>query len=355
MLAKCVDVAYSRVLTHTMQPFYEDFPLTIERLRLTLLNSETLNAGELSKMRCITDQGSQMCIRIFVRHAARHGPYQLFSLGRDPSPDFPRGNKPRNVRSAMTQPRELAVARATAATVSQVPAPAASYAQLADENAALWSQMGALDLGTGGRRGVGRGNATPVQTDRPPQPRGGYSRRPGRSHHSYQGARMPPAVQQAPPQYTRGPFGGYNQPYGGPLYMHGSYMPATWTGSYGTQQYANPPPQFYGEFNGNQSYYNAQQANPSPSGASSANMMPPPQMTLVPQRIGGPRLQGQPTQHFRVASAGQQAQVGSQNQGPSVPPQQQASASGANISALHPEARPFTPGTATRKTIRTSH
>ncbi|KAG9194092.1 hypothetical protein G6011_04127 [Alternaria panax] len=362
-------ILFARHNVHLI-PFYEDFPLTIECLRLTLLNSETLTPKELSKFMKVAEQGSQMCVRIFVRHAIRHGPYQLFSLGRDPSPDFPRG------LGGMARGRRTAVRRHQTRTQTQVPAvgqglrtvaqgprvaaPAesqgASYAQLADENAALRRQMGALNLESGGRRG-GR----EVQTGRSSQPRGGYNARPDRGHHLNQGPGMSQTMPQPPPQYAPGSFGGYNQPYSGSSMMYNPYAPATQMSPYGMtqqypqhysdlpqQQYSNLPQQPQGGWNGNNNYRNTQQANSSQSGNSSAYLMPPPQTTLVPQQVRGPDRQGQPPQHYRGASAGQQGQGSVQTQGLSVPAQEQASVSRkASSSVLHPEARPFTPGSNT--------
>ncbi|CAN9181966.1 hypothetical protein CUC08_Gglean002842 [Alternaria sp. MG1] len=300
-------------------PFYEDFPLTIERLRLTLLNSETLTPKELSKFTKVTELGSQMCIRIFVRHASTQGPYLLFSLGRDPNPDLRRGNQARGSRPARTQPP-----------------------QLMDENRALQKQMSALNLETEGHHG-GRY----VQTIRPRQLRGGYEGHPDNGHHFNRGARVSQAVQQPSPQYPPAPFGGYNQPYDDPSMARTPYAPTPSMVGYGMQHYGNPPPQSYSEWNVNQSYHNAQQANSAQPRASSAYPMSPPQVMLVPQQFRVPSRQGQQFQHHRAASAGQQGQVLAQNEDHSVPPLGQASSSRrASSSVLRPEARPFTPGKA---------
>ena len=356
VLAKCAAVFYLRVLTHTTQPFYEDFPFTIECLRLTLLNSKTLTPRELSKFTRITEQGSQMCIRIFVRHAVRHGPYLLSSLGPDPSPDFPRPQQTGTVQPASTQP--------SAPADRQAPAPAASHAQLAGENATMRRQMNGLNVRADrveGHRGVGRSRATPTQTDRPSQPRGGYNGRPDRGYHANQGAFMPPAVQQTPSQYSPSPFDGYNRPYGGSPHMPSPYPPAAPMGGYGMQQYqqqfGDPPQQSYGAWSGNQTYHTTQQANSSQSGAYTAYTVPPPQTALVPQQIRGSN-QRQPAYGAPGPSEVQQTQLPVQAQGASTLRQEQASAPRTTAYVPNPYARPFTPGAASHYsqiTIQSSH
>lgn len=83
-------LAYTSSPSHHRKPFYEDFPSTMERLRLCLVNARLLTAAERCKFSLVVAQGEQLCIRIFVRHAVRRGAYELFSLGVAASPDFPR-------------------------------------------------------------------------------------------------------------------------------------------------------------------------------------------------------------------------------------------------------------------------
>ncbi|KAG9381077.1 hypothetical protein A1F94_008397 [Pyrenophora tritici-repentis] len=71
-------------------PVHEDFPSTIERLRLCLINASLLTSYELGKFMRIASMGPQTCVRVFVRHAIRHGPYRLHSLGDGPNPCSPR-------------------------------------------------------------------------------------------------------------------------------------------------------------------------------------------------------------------------------------------------------------------------
>lgn len=73
-----------------IQPFHEDFPSTIDRLRLCLINAALLTQQEMTKYMRVTSMGPQMCVRIFVRHAIRHGKYRLYSLGDGANPSFPR-------------------------------------------------------------------------------------------------------------------------------------------------------------------------------------------------------------------------------------------------------------------------
>ncbi|KAF1831273.1 hypothetical protein BDW02DRAFT_650021 [Decorospora gaudefroyi] len=74
-------------------PFYEDFPSTIERLRLSLTNPCVLTPEELTKFSRLADGPVQVVVSIFVRHMICHGKYELHSLGVNPSPDFPRNQE----------------------------------------------------------------------------------------------------------------------------------------------------------------------------------------------------------------------------------------------------------------------
>ncbi|KAH7355716.1 hypothetical protein BKA66DRAFT_613376 [Pyrenochaeta sp. MPI-SDFR-AT-0127] len=69
--------------------FYEDFPSTVECLRLSLVNPAVLTAAETVQFACVRPQ-VQLCVEILVRHAIRQHTYPLFSLGYAPSCDFPR-------------------------------------------------------------------------------------------------------------------------------------------------------------------------------------------------------------------------------------------------------------------------
>ncbi|CAO2649737.1 Nn.00g010290.m01.CDS01 [Neocucurbitaria sp. VM-36] len=70
--------------------FYEDFPSTVESLRLALINPDVLTAPEIKLFSSRVTKDVDMCVGIFVRHAIRHEPFPLFSLGDAPSRDFPR-------------------------------------------------------------------------------------------------------------------------------------------------------------------------------------------------------------------------------------------------------------------------
>jgi hypothetical protein len=356
---------YFRVLTQTIQPFYEDFPLTIERLRLTLLNSELLTTSEMSKFMRVTEQGYQLCIRIFVRHAVRHGTYRLFSLGRDPNPEFPRPQPPAlptGQAPASAGPQGSAPAATKNPTPSSTPASAAapSRAQLAERNATLERQLAALNVRVDraeGRRGTGRGRAASDQRGRSAQPRGSYNGRSDRGNHGNQGARMPPAMQPAPATYTTNPSSGYYQPYPGPSYAHGAYMSAPPMGGYGMQQYQQhfpslAPQQYGGGWTGNRMTYSAHQANSSQSGTSSGFAMPPPppqssQSPFDQQQARSVNFQGQTGQHVPGSSGNRQGRMAGQNQGPSAAREEQASVSGTNSHVPRPDAKEFNPGAAT--------
>ncbi|KAF1846131.1 uncharacterized protein K460DRAFT_406353 [Cucurbitaria berberidis CBS 394.84] len=70
-------------------PFYEDFPSTMDCLRLALINPAVLTAAETTKFDPVKNM-VQLCVSIFVRHAIRHETWPLFSMGLAPSRDFPR-------------------------------------------------------------------------------------------------------------------------------------------------------------------------------------------------------------------------------------------------------------------------
>ncbi|KAI4672748.1 uncharacterized protein J4E78_001250 [Alternaria triticimaculans] len=217
-------VVFGRSNLHLLE-HYEDFPFTIERLRLCLLNSELLTAAEMSKFIPVTDQGSQYCLRIFVRHAIVHGPYMLFSLGDNPSPEFPRAGHT-STRPSTASPAEAAPARATSVAVLE-----ARNATLERELANLNMRVHQAERGRGGGRGNGRGRGRPSQT------RGG-SDRGGRFN---QGPGVPPNMQQTPSQFPSIPPSGM---YGYPAYQYGyggPYVAAPPMGGYPMQPYQQQP------------------------------------------------------------------------------------------------------------------
>ncbi|KAI4646711.1 hypothetical protein J4E93_004934 [Alternaria ventricosa] len=220
---------------------YEDFPLTIECLRLCLLNSELLTRAEMSKFIPIAEQGSFHCLQIFIRHAIVHGSYMLYSLGDDPSPEFPRAGHTSTWQSTAS-PATPAEPRATSVAVLE-----ARNATLERELANLNMRMDQAGRGRGGGRGNGRGRG------RPSQPRGG-SDRGGRFG---QGPNVPPNMQQTPSQFPSNPPPGM---YGYPNYQYGyggPYMAAPAMGGYPMQPYqqqpfTNPGQQYGGGWTGSQ-------------------------------------------------------------------------------------------------------
>ncbi|KAI4934493.1 hypothetical protein J4E85_002350 [Alternaria conjuncta] len=164
---------------------YQDFPFTIERLRLCLLNSELLTPAEMSQFIPVTERGSLHCLRIFIRHAIVHGSYMLYSLGDDPSPEFPRAGHT-STRPSITSPAEAAPARSTAVAVLEA------------RNATLERELASLqaERGRGNGRGNGRGRG------RPSQPRGDFVGRSDRGGGRFnQGPNAPPNIQQPPSQF----------------------------------------------------------------------------------------------------------------------------------------------------------
>jgi hypothetical protein len=68
---------------------YENFPSTVERVRLMLVNPAIMTTTEKNDFGWIADH-VQLCVGVFVIHALSHGTYKLFSLGNNPSPDHKR-------------------------------------------------------------------------------------------------------------------------------------------------------------------------------------------------------------------------------------------------------------------------
>ncbi|KAI4704241.1 hypothetical protein J4E81_001306 [Alternaria sp. BMP 2799] len=198
-------VVFGRSNLHLLE-HYEDFPFTIERLRLCLLNSELLTPAEMSKFIPVTEQGSQYCLRIFVRHAIVHGSYMLFSLGDNPSPEFPRAGHT-STRPSTASPAEAAPARATSVAVLE-----ARNATLERELANLNMRVDQAERGRGGGRGNGRGRG------RPSQPRGDFVGRSDRGGGFSQGPNVPPNMQHPPSQFPSNPPPGM---YGYPTYQYG--------------------------------------------------------------------------------------------------------------------------------------
>ncbi|KAI4689827.1 uncharacterized protein J4E84_004007 [Alternaria hordeiaustralica] len=204
---------------------YQDFPFTIERLRLCLLNSELLTPAEMSQFIPVTERGSLHCLRIFIRHAIVHGSYMLYSLGDDPSPEFPRAGHT-STRPSITSPAEAVPARAT------------SVAVLEARNATLERELASLqaERGRGNGRGNGRGRG------RPSQPRGDFVGRSDRGGRFNQGPNVPPNMQQTPSQFPSNPPPGM---YGYPTYQYGygnPYMAAPAMGGYPMQPYQQQYP-----------------------------------------------------------------------------------------------------------------
>ncbi|KAI4669501.1 uncharacterized protein J4E79_001545 [Alternaria viburni] len=217
-------VVFGRSNLHLLE-HYEDFPFTIERLRLCLLNSELLTPAEMSKFIAVTEQGSQYCLRIFVRHAIVHGSYMLYSLGDNPSPEFPRAGHT-STRPSTASPAEPAPARAT------------SVAVLEARNATLERELASLqaERGRGNGRGNGRGRG------RPSQPRGDFVGRSDRGGRFGQGPNLPPSMQQTSSQFPSNPPPGM---YGYPTYQYGygnPYMAAPTMGGYPMQSYQQQYP-----------------------------------------------------------------------------------------------------------------
>ncbi|KAI4962021.1 hypothetical protein J4E86_001051 [Alternaria arbusti] len=233
-------VVFGRSNLHLLE-HYEDFPFTIERLRLCLLNSELLTPAEMSKFISVTEQGSQYCLRIFVRHAIVHGSYMLFSLGDNPSPEFPRAGHT-STRPSTASPAEAAPARAT------------SVAVLEARNATLERELANLqaERGRGNGRGNGRGRG------RPSQPRGDFVGRSDRGGRFSQRPNVSPNMQQTPSQFPSNPPPGmygyptYQYGYGGGPYMAAPAMGGYPGNSYQQQPFTNPGQQYGGGWTGSQ-------------------------------------------------------------------------------------------------------
>ena len=275
----------------------------------------------MSKFISVTEQGSQYCLRIFVRHAIVHGSYMLFSLGDNPSPEFPRAGHT-STRPSTASPAEAAPARAT------------SVAVLEARNATLERELANLqaERGRGNGRGNGRGRG------RPSQPRGDFVGRSDRGGRFNQGPNVSPNMQQTPSQYPSNPPPGM---YGYPTYQYGyggPYTAAPAMGGYPMQPYQQ---QYPGGWTGSQMMYSSHQDYSSQMGASSGFAMPP-------QQVGNPYHQGQPAQRGRGSSGSQQGQAPS-HQGLPARPQRPASGSGASTHVPRPDAEEFYPGSDTHQ------
>ena len=284
----------------------------------------------MSKFISVTEQGSQYCLRIFVRHAIVHGSYMLFSLGDNPSPEFPRAGHT-STRPSTASPAEAAPARAT------------SVAVLEARNATLERELANLqaERGRGNGRGNGRGRG------RPSQPRGDFVGRSDRGGRFGQGPNAPPNMQQTPSGFAPNASQGY-YPYPNPQYAYGSpYMAAPPMGGYPMQPYQqqpfiNPGQQYPSGWTGSQMMYSSHQDYSSQTGASSGFTMPQ-------QQVGLPGYQGQTAQRGRGSSGSQQGQGQAPSQGLPSRPQQPPSGSGASTHVPRPDAEEFYPGSDTHQ------
>jgi hypothetical protein len=300
-----------------------------------------LTPAEIAKYIRVAEEGSQFCIRIFVRHAVRYGVYRLFSLGQGPSPEFPRP-----APSGTGQTAAPAAAPAPAPAPAQTSTP--SLAQLEDRNATLERQLDALNVrvdraeGTrGGGRGNGRGRGYPPR-GRSSRGRGEQVGRSDRGGRFNQGPGVAPAVQQTPAQLTSTPPEGYYQPYPNPQFGYGGpYMPGMPMGTgYPMQPYqqpfTNPGQQYGGGWTGTQMTYTTHQANSSQTGASSGFAMP--------QQVGSANPRGQAGQRSRGSSRTQQGQGQAPTRGLSTQPHQPSSSSRTSTHVPRPDAKEFYPG-----------
>ncbi|RAR10473.1 membrane bound c2 domain-containing protein [Stemphylium lycopersici] len=245
-------------------PFYEDFPSTIERLRLRLINPEILTPDEFTKFARVADQGEQLCIRIFVRHAIRHGNYPLYSLGAEANPRFPRSRKTdgsQHQRRKFTRPRQAAALDALQKQIDDL----TINREVAEDRPQ--QPVRAIRGGSGSAGHVGRVPAVP--SGRLPRAARGHNVGPaGHAPHMYHRTHISPASPMKVPQHNLGPLDGFRQPYGpypGYHSMHGPSVPAPMQMS--TAQYQQPtlpqverqhlvdPPPYqwpHGVWNGNQ-------------------------------------------------------------------------------------------------------
>ncbi|KAJ4363957.1 hypothetical protein N0V83_009410 [Neocucurbitaria cava] len=69
--------------------FPDNFPSTIDSIRLALINPELLLDWEVKTFKRVTPNQS-LCISIIVRHALTFGHVPIFSLGTEENPEFPR-------------------------------------------------------------------------------------------------------------------------------------------------------------------------------------------------------------------------------------------------------------------------
>lgn len=313
-LRDAVAVAINGALTRNApQPFYEDFPSTIERLRLCLISPEILTPDEFNKFVRVADQSEQLCIRIFVRHAIRHGNYLLYSLGAVANPRFPRRREAgggQQQRRKFTKPRHVAAVDALHKQIDDL---------TINRQAAEDRQQHPVRATHGGSGSAGRvGHGSAVRSGRPPQAARGHNVAPaGYAPHKYHRTHMFPAAPRNAPQHNSGPlgWGGYRQPYGpypGYRSMHGPSVPAPMQMSTAQYQQPNlpqmqrqnrvdPPPgqRPYGVWNGNQMPYHPSHPNSFAPATGNAWAMQQPQSSAVsdqaphlsvPEHVYGPSM-----------------------------------------------------------------
>ncbi|KAE8833563.1 hypothetical protein HRS9139_05382 [Pyrenophora teres f. teres] len=217
-------------------PLHEDFPSTIERLRLCLINASLLTPYELNKFMRIASMGPQMCVRIFVRHAIRHGPYRLHSLGNGPNPCYPRPQEDGTERAAVVvipKPAKPDVVKKLEAEVKALTLKLEKYESEKKQSQKSQSQknqhrqnQNQKNQNSGVYNNNGNHQGRPLKSQRtmaagqdrrPPQHPGRYNLPPGHSYNQYPGMYKPTGAPMVVPHLYNPAF---IQPYPDPLSMY---------------------------------------------------------------------------------------------------------------------------------------
>lgn len=298
----------------TSQPFYEDFPSTIERLRLCLVNPDILTPSERTKFTRVIKQGEQLCIRIFVRHAIRHGTYDLYSLGPDASPDFPRpGKTDGDSQPKRKFPNSQHVA-AMDALRNQL-----NGTSISDKEGETDKKRNNAEHGSDPGHPRHRRNGLGVQSGRPPHAIGGYNVPSGYVPNAPHTGRIPSRTPMTWSQYDSGSMSGYHQPYGpytGSYGMYGPHIAAPMQmdmPQYQQQVFPHmqnhnggDPSSYqwtYGAWTGYQMPYQLPQANSFPSATGTNYAAQPLQAPALNQQAWHPRL---PRQVYGATAPGQE-------------------------------------------------
>ena len=234
-----------------IQPVHEDFPSTIERLRLCLINAALLTSQELNKYMRIASMGPQTCVRIFVRHAIHHGPYPLHSLGNAPNPSFPRPQQDSTEQAPVAvipRPHKPDAVQKLENEVKALTLKLEKYEGQLNQNRDTQNRQNQnATTYRNNRKNHSRpqkSQRTPAagQDRKPPQPSSGYHMPFGHNHQQNPGMFKPPGPPMSPNPYNPTAF---YQPYLDPSRMYGnSAQPYVTMPQYYQQDLANKQPRF---------------------------------------------------------------------------------------------------------------